>query len=136
VSGIAQANLISSTVAGTVTLTASCQGFSVSTTVEFIPGPSSLVTVRAFPDTLLPDGISSSLIKATVLDVNGNPVVDGTQLRMDANSGVLSTLITTTSNGVGSVAYTSPDFIPPGRKKTLSELCAGEDNEGVEVYRD
>jgi 2-amino-4-hydroxy-6-hydroxymethyldihydropteridine diphosphokinase len=30
----------------------------------------------------------------------------------------------------------APDFIPPGRKETLSELCAGEDNEGVEVYRD
>ena len=34
------------------------------------------------------------------------------------------------------LAEIAPDFKPPGRKKTLSELCAGADNERVEVYRD
>ena len=30
----------------------------------------------------------------------------------------------------------APDFVPPGRIKTLSEICAGEVHEGIEVYRD
>ena len=34
------------------------------------------------------------------------------------------------------LAEIAPDFAPPHSKRTLQEICIGESDEGIEVYRD
>lgn len=131
--GIAQTTLRSSTNVGTVTIIASCNGFNTDDTVEFIPGPSSTIIVEAFPETLLPDGESTSNIVVTVYDKDNNPVADNTVLTFSANYGELNTLLETTSKGVATVTYTSPDYSPPGGTDTVTVEAPNEQTGNVVI---
>jgi hypothetical protein len=131
--GIAQTTLTSSTNVGKVTIIASCNGFNTDETVEFIPGPSATIIVEAFPDLLVPDGESSSNIVVTVYDINNNPVADDTILTFSANFGELSTLLATTTKGVGTVTYTAPDSSPPGGTDTVTVEAPNEQTGNVVI---
>ncbi len=121
VNGVATVTLTSGTVAGTSTVTANTMdGATDNTTVGFVAGPVSNVSVTATPDTIEADGISTSSIKATAKDVNGNPVADET-ITFTAVSGTLSPVTAKTdANGLTSVTYTSPNSPPAGGTDTIT----------------
>lgn len=85
--GQAQTSL-TSTQAGLVTVRAtSGAATSAGLQVRFIPGPASQVTLTALPTSIPADGTSSSLLRATVADLNGNPVADGTEVTFTVQGG-------------------------------------------------
>ncbi len=74
--------------------------------------PVSIVLV-ADPDTIIGDGVAKSLLTATVLDVLGNPVPDGTPVTFTTELGTflpngLATYIGTTTGGVATVLLVAP----------------------------
>jgi|GEM_PF-1044072 len=118
--GIAEVTLTSPTNLGSATITATSGGVSAQTTVQFIAGPPASVSVAATPSNLTADGTSTSSIRVTVLDANDNPVADGETLTFSANDGVLSKLTATTTNGVATVTYTAPNYVPATNNDTIT----------------
>jgi adhesin/invasin len=94
--GIATSS-ISSTLAGTAHVTATCQGASGSTVVTFTPGAPYTITLRANPTSLFV-GYSSALT-AIVTDTYGNRV-PGALVTFDSSIGDTPPSATTNGNGV------------------------------------
>jgi adhesin/invasin len=97
--GIAQATLSASTVAGTAVVTATAGTVSGTTTVVFMPGPPANMTLVVFP-TSIPIGGATAVITATVQDLYGNCVADGTGVSFATTLGTFQQSGTTTYNTV------------------------------------
>lgn len=89
--GVAQVTLYSSVNPGIATVTASYGLVTDSIQVQFllIPGASS-ITLAASPSLLIANGFESSQLRATVLNIDGNPVANGTQVTFRSNYGILT----------------------------------------------
>jgi hypothetical protein len=72
-------------------------------TVTFL-GPPAVITVAADPSTIPNDGKTVSKVTATLSDIRGNPVPDGTLVEFSTSSGALSSTSSATVNGVASVS--------------------------------
>jgi adhesin/invasin len=107
--GVATVTYMASDVVGTETIRAEATDSAVFDTVDIdlIDAVVGSVTVTAGNDTAVADGLSETLILATVEDQNGNNVADGTVVTFTTTAGTLSG-ITTTTNGVASATLTSP----------------------------
>lgn len=68
--GIAEVKLTSSTITGTTTVRAECDGFINETPVEFVAGQAAKVLVSAVPDTVNPNDTVN--LSAIVMDANDN----------------------------------------------------------------
>lgn len=73
----------------------------------------STISLVADPDTIVADGYSQSLLTATVLDILGNPVPDGTPVTFTTPSGTflpngLQTYTGTTTGGIATVVLVAP----------------------------
>jgi uncharacterized repeat protein (TIGR01451 family) len=104
VGGIVQVQLVSSTTAGTATVSAIAGAAFNNVNVSFVPGPAANVVLIAVPATLPADGVSVSTLQATVTDANGNPVADGTPVTFVTTLGTLNPPSPTSANTVGGVA--------------------------------
>ena len=109
INGVATALLTSSTYVGSATVTATVGGVSSSTSVAFIPGAASTITLSATPSNITADGASTSTIRAVITDVFGNVVADGETItfKIASGLGVLSKQTATTFGGVATVNYTA-----------------------------
>ena len=106
--GVATATLTSSiieTAAVTVTGDTS-QGWVV---IDFIPGAPYTVTLAADPTSIVADGVSTSVISATVVDQYANLVMDGTVVTFttDLGSFPMTFYTRTTAGGVATAVLTS-----------------------------
>jgi adhesin/invasin len=111
-SGTASMVLTSSTVAGAVTAQAKAGAGQDSATVTFTPGLPAAgtdgLTLVATPDSIEANGTSTSTLKATLKDANGNPVGRGVVVTWGTSGGALaSNTSTTDDSSVASVALTS-----------------------------
>jgi hypothetical protein len=111
--GVATATLTSSA-AGTATVTAKWSSTTATTTVEITAGPPYTITLSG-ASTLSCDGNSSASITATVKDIGGNSVTNGTvvdfSVTPDGSGGGNGTITAqaTTSNGVATAYLYSKD---------------------------
>ena len=109
--GTVSVSLIAGTTAAAATVTATSNSVSQSVTVNFTGGGVVVasITVTATPSTLVADGASTSIIRAEVKDVQGNPITDGESITFTITygSGTLSAASATTSGGFASVTYTA-----------------------------
>jgi len=78
------------------------------------------LTVSASPANLTADGHSTSIITAIITDAKGNPVINGTTCNFSTNDGELSALTATTTQGVATVTYTAPNYVPSGGSTTIT----------------
>ncbi|MCF8024234.1 MAG: hypothetical protein K9K82_01950 [Desulfobacteraceae bacterium] len=115
--GVAEVLLTAGTRVGSAHVTASAEGFSDYTTIEFIPGQpdgdNSSITVD--PAVIPADGQAEAEVTVTLADENGNPVQDGTSVTLsieNADGTVVSENPTTTSSG--RVTYTVRAGNDPG----------------------
>ncbi len=105
--GVATASL-NGFVAGTATVTARSGVTQTTTTVAFTPGAPYFVMMAATPDRIGADGISTSTITATVTDLFGNLVANGTVITFATSYGTLTPPVTrSTSSGKASIVLTS-----------------------------
>ncbi len=107
--GVASVTLFSPTVVGSGTVTAASGGASAATTVQFVPGPVSTMTLTAFPNNIRADRASTSTLRASARDAQGNAVADGEVISFDMQigTGTISSPTAATSGGVASVTYTA-----------------------------
>jgi hypothetical protein len=75
------------------------------------PGPPASVTVAADPQTIVADGVSTATVAATVVDMYGNPVADGTVVTFATDLGSLgsASVTRTTTGGLTAATLTSGD---------------------------
>jgi hypothetical protein len=85
----------------------SVNNVSSSVTITIISVPVGSVTLEASPTGIPADGNSTSNIKATVLDTQGNPVKDGTVVSFSTTGGRISQDTASTLNGQAQVILTS-----------------------------
>ena len=106
--GVATALLTSATNVGTAAVTATCGGVSGNVSVAFVAGEVDAVSLTATPNNLSADGVSTSTIRAVVIDANGN-AVDGETISFSVTTGTgyLSAPTAITSGGVATVTYVS-----------------------------
>jgi len=106
--GIAQATLSASTVAGTAVVTATAGTVSGTTTVLFMPGPPANMILAASP-TSIPIGGATSAVTATIRDLYGNLVANGTGVSFATTLGTFQQSGSTTYNTttMGGVALTT-----------------------------
>lgn len=97
---------ISSTVAGIAHITATSGAAQGTAAVTFTPGAANSLTLEANPILLAADGVSTSVITATVVDQFGNPVADGTEMSFSAILGSVTTPHLTT-NGHATATFTA-----------------------------
>jgi len=90
-----------------VTLTATVNGQSDSKSATFVANAPASIIVTANPTSAIADGHQTLAASATVKDSQGHIVPDGTQVTWSATSAKPENNITTTTNGVATVAYTS-----------------------------
>ena len=108
--GVASTILRSSTTSGQYVVTATAGSISQLASVEFVPGPAADIagtTLSANPTVIDADGVSTSLITASVVDENNNPVADGTTVNFYTTAGGLSPASSATANGIATVVLTS-----------------------------
>jgi adhesin/invasin len=111
-SGVASMTLTSATVAGVTTVEAVAGAAKDSATVTFTPGaPASGANgleLVATPTSIEADGSSTSTLRATVTDNNGNLVGAGVVVTWSATAGALTSNTSSTDNsGVASMTLTS-----------------------------
>ncbi len=108
IEGTAVVTLTSGLVKGPATVTAISGPENGWVDVIFTVGPPSFVSVEADPTAIGLDGQTSN-IQATVRDLGGNDVADGTEVTFSTSLGVLGsdTVIKTTTNGVATAMLTS-----------------------------
>lgn len=107
--GIATATLTSE-VPGTAIITATADSISDTTAVTFWLGPPSTVTVEAYPTSIFADGVSTSIITATVKDGYDYSVLDGTVVTFTTSLGgfpIAQTITATTTGGMAMATLTS-----------------------------
>lgn len=128
VNGVAKVLLYSATNLGTATVNAVAGGIGDSISISFIPGPPAKVSVSATPSSLTADGASQSLIKATVLDANDNPVADGETITFSVtqDGGSLDSLTRQTVGGIASVTYTAPASVPGTQVRVYASSTSGD----------
>ncbi|MFQ6058946.1 MAG: invasin domain 3-containing protein, partial [Anaerolineae bacterium] len=95
--GVATTTLTAGTVAGTALVTATADSRLGFTQVTLLPGPPSILTLAAYPTSLLADGLSTATITATVRDEWGNLVADGTSVAFTTTLGTITPTLGTTS---------------------------------------
>ena len=132
--GIARVTLTSGTNPGTAVVTTTCGGFSDTVSIVFVAGPASQVLVTADPSNLTADGVSTSTIRVVVLDVNDNPVTNGTAVTFTVDYGTLSSLNGVTTNGALSVTYTVPSAKPAGDQATVTARTVNGANENAAIH--
>lgn len=107
VGGVATASL-TSIVSGQAVVTATAGAVYTTTDVTFIPGPPWSVALAASPDHIGADGISTASITATVTDLHGNLVADGTLVSFATSRGALqASVVRSTSSGKAYIPLTS-----------------------------
>lgn len=87
-SGIATTTFSSSST-GNATITASWSGATSTIDVTLTAGPPNTITVESTPQSIQADGHAFSIIKATVRDIGGNMVTDGTVVSFAVQADVL-----------------------------------------------
>jgi len=111
--GVATAVLTSEAEAGTATITATAGSVKGTTQVvitDILPGDLYWVKATAHPASILADGMSTSIITATLLDVLDQPVTDETTVIFTTQLGRLGTsdwVTGTTTSGVVTATLTS-----------------------------
>ncbi|MGA9351890.1 MAG: invasin domain 3-containing protein, partial [Anaerolineae bacterium] len=125
-SGVATANLTSQ-VAGTALVTATADSKYATANVTFNPGPPYTVAVRAYP-TSIPIGWFTSTITATVKDLYGNMVANGTEVTFTTDLGSVgsSSVVKTTVNGVAKATLTSGLIIGTANVSATSDSVVGQ----------
>ena len=100
--GVATVTLTSTTNVGTAAVTATCGGVSGNVSVTFIAGEVDDVSLSATPNNLSADGVSTSTIRAVVIDAEGN-AVDGetVSFSVSAGTGYVSSPTAITVGGSG-----------------------------------
>lgn len=84
---------------GTITVTATA-GTAVGTVdVDVTPGPVAIITLDAGVDTLTADNTSTTNVVATVTDIYGNPVIQGTTIGFTALGGSITQSASVDING-------------------------------------
>ena len=75
--------------------------------INIIPGPASQIKLSATPNNLNADGISTSIIKALVTDINGNWITNGETInfKLKDNNGRLSAKTGSIIDGEATVVY-------------------------------
>jgi len=107
VTGISTVTLTAGSTVGTATISATASGVSASGTVQMIGGAAASVTVSATPNNVSLG--NTTTVTARVLDAQGNPVPNGTQVAFaetTATSATLSSLYVTTTSGNASITVT------------------------------
>jgi adhesin/invasin len=104
--GVATSILTSSTQPDTVVITARVGELSETVTVRYVVGSPAAVSVVADSTELPADGITSTRVRAFVLDEVGNPVVDGTLVNFETNLGDINPSAQTV-DGVAEVQLSS-----------------------------
>ncbi|MGA1869633.1 MAG: invasin domain 3-containing protein [bacterium] len=131
--GIAKTTLTSSTHCESATITASIEGITAHTAVDFIAGSPCLLEIEATPTDLSSDGISQSAITIKVVDAYNNPVADGTLVSINAEGGGVSSHIAETIMGIAEVTYTAPQSQPLSGIDTLSVQVAGGVHDSIDI---
>jgi adhesin/invasin len=108
-SGVAEAVLTSETTAGTAVITATADSHYHTTQVVFSPDPPHNVTVTADPMAIPADGVSTSTVRATVIDQYGNMVADGITCYFHTTLGGVWPPVGATLNGVAETTLTSSE---------------------------
>jgi hypothetical protein len=90
--GVATVFLNSTTTPGISLITATTGGFNAGTQVDFIPGSAaeSKSTIVAEPNAIPSDGISTTTVTVSLIDANGNPVVNGTSVTLVSEAGTIT----------------------------------------------
>ncbi|MBI3948176.1 MAG: M6 family metalloprotease domain-containing protein [Armatimonadetes bacterium] len=104
--GKATATLTAGSDLGTATVRATAGSASAMLSVPFVPGPPAAVSVAAANSSLTADGTSTTQITATVVDVAGRNVSDGTAVTFSADAGSVGAG-TVTVGGKATVTYTA-----------------------------
>jgi len=110
VNGHASVELTSPTnMIGTAVITVSAGELSQEINIRIVPGPANWIQLIATPNNLNADGISTSMIKAIVTDIHGNPVINGETINfaLKNNNGRLSADTGSTVDGETIVVYTA-----------------------------
>jgi hypothetical protein len=108
--GKATATLTSGTSAGTAHVSATSGGVSAATTVTFTPGSPDTVVLESAATSIPADGTSTAVLTATVTDLYGNAVADGTDVEFTTTLGQFggqSAVTDQTVHGVVTVQLTS-----------------------------
>lgn len=112
--GCASATLVSDTIPGVVTITATCSGAAASTQINFSPYK---MVVNASPVNILADGETSSMITAVIRNAStGNPEI-GVTVNFSTNLGVITASSITDSNGIATATLKSG--ITPGTARII-----------------
>jgi adhesin/invasin len=124
-SGVATATLTSQ-VAGTATITATTDSKYATVNVTFSPGSPNTVTIVAYP-TNIPIGGATSGITATVKDLYGNMVANGTGVTFTTDLGSVgsNSVVKTTVNGVANATLTSGLVIGTAHITVTSDSAVG-----------
>ncbi len=125
ISGVATATLTSQ-VAGTASVTATADSKYATVNVTFNPGSPNTVTVAAYP-TIIPIGGATSGITATVKDLYGNMVANGTEVTFTTDLGSVgsNSVVKTTVNGVANTTLTSGLVIGTAHITVTSDSAVG-----------
>ncbi len=110
--GAATVTYTASYTAGAVTITAqSANGTTNTVNLTLNAAPVGTVTVAAGSANIVADGVSGTVIRATVKDTNNNNVADGTVVTFTTTAGALSAATATTTSGVATVTLTSSTIV-------------------------
>ncbi|MDW8293452.1 MAG: ExeM/NucH family extracellular endonuclease [Anaerolineae bacterium] len=121
---------VSSTVSGVATVTAAALGITRTALVTFTAGAPYTVTLVVSPNVIFANGISQSVVVASVADLFGNPV-PGAGVQFFAGLGVFNPASgTTDASGRVTVTVTS---VTPGTE-SLSVLVAGRSAQAPITY--
>jgi len=107
VGGVAQVTLTSGLTPGAATVTASCGDASADVVVRLTEPRVFAISLSADPTTIAPDGLTAATITATIVDQNGLPVDDGTEVAFSTTLGTLSATTATTAGGMADVTLTA-----------------------------
>ncbi len=98
--GVATATLKAGVTLGTGVVTATAGAAVGMAQVEFVPGPPAVIDVTAWPERIPADGVSSAVITATVSDIAGHAVADGTWAFFATTLGSMEPRLRATQGGV------------------------------------
>jgi len=132
--GVATMTLTSEALPGAAKVKASAGASNNELTVTFAPGVpaagSAGLVLLASPDLITADGVSTSVLTATVLDNQGDPVGAGMQVDWSASIGTLTSEATSTDvNGVATVSLISSTIAG----KATVDASAGVASNAVDV---
>lgn len=105
--GVAAATLTASVELGVATVQARAGAASGAAMVRFVAGPPASMTVVATPNNVVADGVSKSLVTATVRDAFAHPVADY-PVNLASSMGNIAATATTNASGVATSELTAP----------------------------